>query len=109
MIPTPQTGKMIKLDPETFQGMDWQIVTDNQAIKSVLKGIGVKDDDYRCVYVLTGDNDTVVLPQVLPLCLRYGLAGIKYPAMAAPLSVSMTEANLIPSTNRKTNPSQMWT
>ncbi len=45
MIPTPQTGKMIKLDPATFQGMDWQIVTDNQAIKSVLKGIGVKDDD----------------------------------------------------------------
>ena len=60
MIPTPQTGKMIKLDPATFQGMDWQIVTDNQAIKSVLKGIGVKDDDYRCVYVLTGVDDTVV-------------------------------------------------
>lgn len=60
MIPTPQTGKMKKLDPETFQGRDWQIVTDNQAIKSVLKAIGVNDDDYRCVYALTGTDDNVV-------------------------------------------------
>ena len=49
MIPTPQTGKMKKLDPAAFHAKGWQLVTDNQAIKSVLKAIGVKDDDYRCV------------------------------------------------------------
>ena len=60
MIPTPQTGKMKKLDPETFQAKGWQLVTDNQAIKSVLKAISVNDNNYRCVYVLTGVGDTLV-------------------------------------------------
>ncbi len=60
MIPTPQTGKMKKLDQNTFRGQGWQLVTDNGALKSILKAIGVKDDDYRCVYVLTGVDDTVV-------------------------------------------------
>jgi hypothetical protein len=60
MIPTPQTGKMKKLDQNTFRGQGWQLVTDNQALKSILKAIGVKDDDYRCVYVLTGVDETVV-------------------------------------------------
>jgi hypothetical protein len=60
MIPTPQTGKMKKLDPETFQAKGWQLVTDNQAIKSILKAISVNDDNYRCVYVLTGVDDTLV-------------------------------------------------
>jgi hypothetical protein len=60
MIPTPQTGKMKKLDQNTFRGQGWQLVTDNQALKSILKAIGVKDDDYRCVYVLTGIDETVV-------------------------------------------------
>jgi hypothetical protein len=60
MIPTPQTGKMKKLDPAAFHAKGWQLVSDNQAIKSVLKAIGVKDDDYRCVYVLTGVDTTVV-------------------------------------------------
>jgi hypothetical protein len=60
MIPTPQTGKMKKLDQNTFRGQRWQLITDNRALKSILKAIGVKDDDYRCVYVLTGVDDTVV-------------------------------------------------
>ncbi len=49
MIPTPQTGKMKKLDPATFQGKGWQLITDSQAIRSILKAIGVKDDDYHCL------------------------------------------------------------
>jgi hypothetical protein len=60
MIPTPQTGKMKKLDQATFRGERWQLVTGNQALGSILKAIGVKDDDYCCVYVLTGVDDTVV-------------------------------------------------
>jgi hypothetical protein len=60
MIPTPQTGKMKKLDQVTFRGEGWQMVTDNQALGSILKAIGVKNDDYRCVYVLTGVDNTVV-------------------------------------------------
>ncbi len=60
MIPTSQTGKMKKLDQATFQGERWQVVTNSKAIVSVLKAISVNDDKYRCVYVLTGVDDTVV-------------------------------------------------
>ena len=60
MIPIPQTGKMKKLDQATFRGEGWQLVTDGRAIQSVLKAIGAKDDDYRCVYVLRRVDDTVV-------------------------------------------------
>ncbi len=51
---------MKKLDQATFRGEGWQLVTDSQAIKSVLKAIGVNDDDYRCVYVLTGIDNSIV-------------------------------------------------
>jgi hypothetical protein len=44
----------------TFRGQGWRLVTDNQALKSIFKAIGVKDDDYRCVYVLAGIDETVV-------------------------------------------------
>lgn len=54
MIPRPQTGTMKKLDQATFQGKNWQLITDQQALKSILKAIAVKDDDYRCIYILTG-------------------------------------------------------
>lgn len=47
MIPRPQTGTMKKLNQVAFQGNNWQLITDNQSLKSVLKAIGVKDDDYR--------------------------------------------------------------
>lgn len=60
MIPTRQTAKMKKLDQATFRGKGWQLVTDSQAIRSILKAINVEDDDYRCVYVLTGVDETVV-------------------------------------------------
>ena len=60
MIPRPQTGTMKKLDQATFQGNNWQLITDNQALKSILKAIGVKDDDYRCAYILTGLGDNAV-------------------------------------------------
>ena len=60
MIPRPQTGTMKKLDQATFQGNNWQLITDNQALKSVLKAIGVKDDDYRCAYILTGLGDNAI-------------------------------------------------
>jgi hypothetical protein len=60
MIPTSQTGKMKKLDQVTFRGEGWRLVTDNQALQSILKAIGVKDDDYRAVYALTGIDNTVV-------------------------------------------------
>ena len=69
MIPRPQTGNMKKLDQATFQGKSWQLITDQQALKSVLKAIGVKDDDYRCVYILTGLGNTVVAPSSTP-CLE---------------------------------------
>lgn len=48
MIPRQQTGTMKKLNQATFQGKNWQLVTDHQALKSVLKAISVKNDDYRC-------------------------------------------------------------
>ncbi len=51
---------MKKLDQATFRGEGWRLVTDNQALQSILKAIGVKDDDYRCIYALTGVDDTVV-------------------------------------------------
>lgn len=51
---------MKKLDQATFQGEGWQVVTNSKAIQSVLKAISVNDDDYRCVYVLTGVDDTLV-------------------------------------------------
>ena len=53
MIPTPQTGKMKKLDPATFREKGWQLITDSQAIR-------VNDDDYRSLYALTGVDNTVV-------------------------------------------------
>jgi hypothetical protein len=60
MIPRPQTGTMKKLNQVAFQGNNWQLITDNQALKSVLKAIGVKDDDYRCAYILTGFGDNTI-------------------------------------------------
>jgi len=60
MIPTPQTGKMKKLDPATFREKGWQLITDSQAIRSILKAIRVNDDDYRSLYALTGVDNTVV-------------------------------------------------
>lgn len=51
---------MKKLDQATFQGEGWQVVTNSKAIESVLKAIRVNDDDYRCVYVLTGVDKAVV-------------------------------------------------
>jgi hypothetical protein len=48
-----QIGQQRKLDPMTFRGERWQLVTDTQAIKSVLKAIGARDDDYRALYVYT--------------------------------------------------------
>ena len=60
MIPRPQTGTMKKLDQATFQGNNWQLITNQQALKSILKAIGVKDDDYRCLYILTRVDDTAV-------------------------------------------------
>ncbi len=56
MIPTQQTGKMKKLDPATFREKGWQLITDSQAIRSILKAIRVNDDDYRSLYVLTNDQ-----------------------------------------------------
>jgi hypothetical protein len=64
MIPTSQTGKMKKLDQATFRGEGWRLVTDSQALQSILKAIGVKDDDYRSIYALTGVDDTVVSASV---------------------------------------------
>lgn len=60
MIPTPQTGKMKKLDQATFHGKGWRLVTDNQAIHSILRAFSIKDDVYRSLYVLSGVDDTVV-------------------------------------------------
>jgi hypothetical protein len=51
---------MKKLDQTTFRGEGWELVTDSEAIGSILKAIDVKDDDYRCLYVLTGVDDTVI-------------------------------------------------
>ncbi|MBD0301065.1 MAG: hypothetical protein ICV85_02485 [Tolypothrix sp. T3-bin4] len=51
---------MKKLDPSTFREKGWQLITDRQAIRSILKAIGVNDDDYRSLYVLTGVDNTVV-------------------------------------------------
>ncbi|MBW4544566.1 MAG: hypothetical protein KME25_08995 [Symplocastrum torsivum CPER-KK1] len=50
---------MKKLDPATFREKGWQLITDRQAIRSILKAIGVNDDDYRSLYVLTGVDNTV--------------------------------------------------
>jgi hypothetical protein len=69
MIPRPQTGTMKKLDQVTFKGKNWQLITDQQALKSILKAISVKDDDYRCVYILTGFCDTLVAASNTP-CLE---------------------------------------
>jgi hypothetical protein len=60
MIPKSQAGKMKKLDRATFRGEGWQLVTDSQAIASILKAIAVKDDEYRSMYVLTGVDQAVV-------------------------------------------------
>lgn len=60
MIPTSQTGKMKKLDQATFRTQGWRLVTDDQAIRSILKAICVNNDDYRCLYVLRGVDDTLI-------------------------------------------------
>ncbi len=93
MIPRPQTGNMKKLDQATFQGNNWQLITDNQALKSILKAIGVKDNDYRCVYILTGFGDTVVATSSTS-CLEVWAGWHQAPAMVAFLSAFTTGANL---------------
>ncbi|MGB7440274.1 MAG: hypothetical protein WA919_04340 [Coleofasciculaceae cyanobacterium] len=59
MIPIPKTGKMKKLDQANFREEGWQLVTSNQPIKSVLKTIGVRNDDYRSLYILRGVDQTL--------------------------------------------------
>ncbi|MGB5962028.1 MAG: hypothetical protein WBG73_15270 [Coleofasciculaceae cyanobacterium] len=81
---------MKKLHQATFQGKNWQLITDNQAIKSALKAIGVKDDDYRCAYILTGLGDNTVAAINNPAG-KFGQVGIKSPAVAASLSAFMTQ------------------
>lgn len=60
MIPRPQTGNMKKLDQSTFRGEGWERVTDSQELLSILQAIEVNDDEYRCMYVLTGADEHVV-------------------------------------------------
>ena len=57
MIPISQTGQMKKLDQLTFQGKGWELVTDSQELLSILQAIEVNDDEYRCMYVLTGADE----------------------------------------------------
>lgn len=63
MIPTPQIGKMKKLNQTTFRGEGWELVTDTQVIQSMLEALGIDNDDYRCAYVLTGLDDTTICGQ----------------------------------------------
>ncbi len=60
MISILKTGNTKKRDQTTFCGREWQLIADNQAILSILKAIGVKNDEYRSMYILTGVDNTVV-------------------------------------------------
>ena len=68
---------MKKLDQATFRGEGWQLVTDSQAIASILKAIAVKDDEYRSMYVLTGVDEAVVSVPGSTSCWKYGRVGTK--------------------------------
>lgn len=59
MISMHKTGKIRKLDQVNFRGESWQLVTSNQPIKSMLKTIGVRNNDYRSLYILRGVNQSL--------------------------------------------------
>ena len=48
---------MKKLNQVAFHGNNWQLITDNQSLNSVLKAMGVKDDPYSFTYRPTRFRD----------------------------------------------------
>lgn len=51
---------MKKLDQSTFREESWELVTHSQQIQSILTAIGVKDDEYCSMYILTGVDEALI-------------------------------------------------
>ena len=55
----PRVGQTVKLNEQLFRSEGWSLVTQTQAIKSVLKIVNAESEDYQALYILIDKEETI--------------------------------------------------